>query len=95
LVKTTIKSNYFKLVKLLYIKSFAFITIVMDFTCVVSPVCVISKRSTLCIIIVDADPVYSLAKSIEPGRQWHHLQKPIRKAYQLGLGVAPHTIEAH
>jgi len=27
----------------------------MDFTCVVSPVYVISKGSTLCIIIVDAD----------------------------------------
>jgi len=39
----------------------------MDFTCVVRPVYVISKGSTLCIIIVDADPVYSLADSIEPG----------------------------
>jgi len=43
---------------------------VMDFTCVVRPVYVISKGSTLCIIIVDADPVYSLADSIEPGRQY-------------------------
>jgi len=65
----------------------------MDFTCVVSPAYVISKGSTLCIIIVDADPVYSLADSIEPGRQSHHLQEPIRKAYPLGLGVATHAIE--
>jgi len=66
----------------------------MDFTCVISPVYVISKGSTLCTIIVDANPVYSLADSVEPGRQWHHLQEPIRKAYQLGLGVSTHTIEA-
>jgi len=66
----------------------------MDFNCVVSPVYVISKGSTLCIIIVDADPVYSLADSIEPGRQWYHLQEPIRKAYPLGLGVATRVIEA-
>jgi len=66
----------------------------MDFTWVVRPVYVISKGSTLCIIIVDADLVYSLADSIEPGRQWHHLQEPIRKAYQLRLGVATHAIAA-
>jgi len=36
----------------------------MDFTCVVSPVYVMLKGSTLCIVIVDADPVYSLANSM-------------------------------
>jgi len=70
------------------------ISIVMDFTCIVSAVYVISKGLTLCIIIVNADSVYSLADSVEPGRQWHHFQEPIRKAYQLGLGVATHAVDA-
>jgi len=29
----------------------------MDFTCVASPVCVISKWATLCTFLVDADSV--------------------------------------
>jgi len=36
----------------------------MDFTVIVSTVYVISKGSTLFIIIVNADPVYSLADSV-------------------------------
>jgi len=56
-------------------------------------VCVISKGSTLCIIIVNADPVYSLADNIDY-RAWPTVAPPLW-ANQEGLSIRTRCSYTH